>query len=78
MPGGVGVARQRADAGKCTGLVRGAVAAMEKIGVGREVVEQPGEATSREAVAAADARTLLELDGFSEAVRGEDLASDLE
>ena len=41
-------------------------------------VYDPARACSgREAVAAADARALLEVDGFGEVVRGEGLASDL-
>ena len=63
MPGSVGIAREGADAGKGAGLVEGAVAAAKQGGMGLEEVEEPGEAAGREAVAAADARAFLELDG---------------
>jgi hypothetical protein len=76
--GGFGVACQRADAGKAAGLKRGVAAAPEQAGVGREKLEQPGETTSREAVAAADARAFLKVDGLREAVRGELRVRDLE
>ena len=51
--------------------------AAEQVGVGREKVKHLGEAAGLEAVAAADARALLEMDGFGEVVRGEHLARDL-
>jgi hypothetical protein len=77
VPGGAGVARQRADAVEGAGLVRTAIVAAEQVGVCREKVEHLGEAAGHEAVAAADARALLELDGFPEVVHGEHLARDL-
>src|SRR5437660_7857923 len=52
--------------------------AVEQIGVGREELEHLGEAAGGEAVVAADARALLEMDGRGEAVRGEHLVRDLE
>jgi hypothetical protein len=72
-----GVARQRADAGERAGLVRAAVVAVEQVGVGREKMEQPGEAAGREVVAAADARALLEVDGIGEVVLRQHLVRDL-
>ena len=77
VPGGAGVARQRADAVEGAGLVRAAIMAAKQVGVGREQVEHLGETAGREAVAAADARALLKLNGFSEVVRGEHFARDL-
>src|SRR5829696_8297179 len=68
MLGSVGIARQGADAGKGAGLEVGAVAAAEQGGMGLEEVQQLGNAAGREAVAAADARAFLELDGLGEAV----------
>src|SRR5580658_1181541 len=52
--------------------------AVEQVGVGREQVEHFGKAAGGEAVVAADARALLEMDGRCEAVRGEHLVRDLE
>src|SRR5262245_28017333 len=78
MLGGVGIACQGADAGKGAGLEEGAVAAAEQGGVGLEEVQQLGKAARHEAVAAADPRTFLEMDGLSEAVLGEHLVRDLE
>src|SRR5262249_6663214 len=77
VAGGADVARQRADAVEGAGLVRAAIMAAEQVGVGREKVEHLGEAAGHEAVAAADARALLEMDDFGEVVRGEYLARDL-
>src|SRR3990170_2959048 len=76
--GGVGIARQGADAGKGAGLEEGAVAAAEQGGMGLEEVEHLGEAARREAVAAADARALLKMDGLGEAVGGKHVVRDLE
>ena len=73
----VGIARQRADAGKGAGLVQAAVMAVQQIGVGREQLEHLGEAAGGEVVAAADARALLEMDGVGEPVGGEHLVRDL-
>ena len=70
--GGVGVARQRADAGQGAGLVGAAVAALHQLGVRHEEVEHLGKTAGGEMVATADARALLEIDGIGEAVRGED------
>ena len=63
MFGGVGIARQGANAGKGAGLEAGAVAGAEQAGMGLEEVQQLGKAAGREAVAAADARAFLEMDG---------------
>jgi len=52
--------------------------AVEQVGVGRKELEHFGEAAGSEAVVAADARALLEMDGRGEAMRGEHLARDLE
>src|SRR5271168_99703 len=52
--------------------------AVEQVGVGREELEHFGEAAGGEAVVAADARALLEIDGGGEAVRRKHLARDLE
>src|SRR6478609_363564 len=46
--------------------------------MGLEEVQQLGKAAGREAVAAADARTFLEMDGLGEPVLGEHLVRDLE
>src|SRR5215216_6565315 len=78
MPGGVGIARQGADAGKGAGLVEGAVAAAEQGGMGLEEVQQLGEAAGREAVVAADARPFLEMDGMGKVVLRKHLVRDLE
>src|SRR5947207_6147172 len=78
MPGGVGIARQGADAGKGAGLEEDAVAAAEQGGMGLEEVQQLGKAAGRETVAAADARAFLEMDGLGEAMLGEHLVRDLE
>ena len=77
MLGGVGIARQGADAGKGAGLEAGALAAPEQVGMGLEEVQQLGKAAGRETVAAADARAFLEMDGLGEAVLGEHLVRDL-
>src|SRR5262245_64593582 len=74
VPGGACVACQRADAFEGAGLVRAAILAAEQVGVGREQAEHLGEAAGHEAVAAADARALLDLDGFGEVVQGKYLA----
>src|SRR5215211_3743531 len=68
MPGGVGIARQGADAGKGAGLEEGAIAAAEQGGMRLEEVQQPSEAAGREAVVAADARPFLEMDGIGKVV----------
>src|SRR5512147_1979434 len=78
MVGGVGIARQGADAGNGAGLEERAVAAAEQAAIGLEEVQQLGKAAGREAVAAADARAFLEMDGLGEAVLGEHLVRDLE
>src|SRR5829696_1551124 len=78
MLGSVCITRQGADAGEGAGLEQGAVAAAEQGGMGLEEVEQLGKAAGGEAVAAADARAFLELDGFGEAVPVEHLVRDLE
>jgi hypothetical protein len=51
---------------------------VQQVGVGRKELEHFGEAAGGEAVVAADARALLEMDGRGEAVRGEYLVRDLE
>src|SRR5262245_35940543 len=56
VPGRVGVARQRANAGNCARLVYRAFAFAEQVGVGREQVEHLGETARGETVVAADAR----------------------
>ena len=43
--------------------------AVEQVGVGREELEHFGEAACGEAVVAADARALLDMDGRGEAMR---------
>src|SRR5262245_62324113 len=78
MSGRIGVARQSADAGKGAGLEEGAVAAAEQAGMGLEQVQQLGEAAGREAIVAADARALDEMDGIGEAVGGKHAVRDLE
>src|SRR5829696_3725382 len=75
---GVGIARQGADAGEGASLELGAVAAAEQAGMGPKEAQQPGEAAGREAVAAADARAFLELDGLGKAVPDKHLVRDLE
>ena len=77
MAEGVGIAGERADPLHGAGLVHAAVMAVEQAGVGREELEHLGEAAGGEAVVAADARALLEMDGRGEAVRGEHLVRDL-
>ena len=59
----IGIAGERADPLHGAGLVRTAVMAVEQVGVGREELEHFGEAAGGEAVVAADARALLEMDG---------------
>src|SRR5919197_5419466 len=78
MPGGVGIARQGADAGKGARFEASATAAAEQGGMGLEEVQQLGKAAGREAVAATDARAFLEMDRLGEAVLGEHLVRDLE
>src|SRR5688572_15041208 len=78
MLGSVGIARQGADAGKGAGLEVRAVAAAEQGGMGLEEVQQLGKAAGRDAVAAADARAFLEVDGLGEAVPDEHLVRALE
>src|SRR5919198_5540753 len=77
VAGSVGVARERADPLQGTGLVHTAVRAAEQAGMGLEQLEHFGEAAGGEAVVAADARALLEMDGRGEVVRGEHLVRDL-
>src|SRR5262249_10084353 len=74
---GIGVTRQRADAVEGARLVRATIMAAKEIGVRREKVEYLGETARREAVAAADARTFFEMDGFGKAVRSQELVRDL-
>src|SRR5215475_8358664 len=79
MLGGVGIARQGADAGKRAGLVAGAVVAgAEQGGVGREELQQLGQAARREVIVAADARSFLEMNGIGKVLLGEHLVRDLE
>jgi hypothetical protein len=78
VPGGVGVARERSDAVHGASLVCAAIMAAEQVGVGCEKLEHLGEAAGLEAVAAADARTLLEMDSVDEIVLGKFLARDLQ
>src|SRR5262245_41670720 len=75
---GVGIARERADPRQRAGLVHAAVMAAEQAGMGREELEHFGEAAGGKAVVATDAGAFLEMDGRSEAVRGEHLVRDLE
>jgi Benzoate membrane transport protein len=77
MAGGVGIARERADPVHGASLVHAAVVAVEQAGVGRKEPQHFGEAAGGEAVVAADARALLEMDGCGEAMRGEHLVRDL-
>src|SRR5687767_13036756 len=77
MLGGVGIARQGADAGKGTGFKLGAVAVAEQAGMGFEEVQQLGKRAGREAVATANARPFLESDGLGEPVPAEHLFRDL-
>src|SRR5215472_2372359 len=78
MACGVGVARERADPVHAASLVHAAVVTVEQVGVGRKELEYFGEAAGGEAVVAADARALLEMDGCGEAMRGEHFVRDLE
>src|SRR5205809_1312536 len=78
MLGGFGITRQGADAGKGAGLEADAFAAAEQGGMGLEEEQQLRKAAGREAVAAADARAFLEMDGLGEAAFGEHLVCDLE
>ena len=68
---GIGIASERTDPLDTAGFVPPAVVAVEQVGVGREEFEHFGEAAGGEAVVAADAGALLEMDGVGEAVRGE-------
>ena len=52
--------------------------AVEQVRVRRKEREHFGEAAGGEAVVAADARALHEMDGVGEALRGEQLVRDLE
>jgi hypothetical protein len=54
------------------------IVAVEQRSVGRKEFEHFGEAAGGEAIVAANARALLEIDGGGEAVRGEHLIRDLE
>src|SRR5208283_1522418 len=54
-----------------------AVMAAEQVGMRREELEHFGEAAGGEAVQAADARSLLEMDGRGKAVRRKHLVCDL-
>ena len=78
MLGSVGIARQRADSGNAARLKQRAIAAAEQGGMGLEEVQQLCKAAGREAVAAADARAFLEMDGLGETVLGDHLVRDLE
>ena len=78
MFGGIGIARQGADSGKGAGLEAGAAAAAEQGGMGLEEMQQLGKAAGREAVAAADTRAFLKMEGLGEAVPGEHLFRDPE
>src|SRR5262249_57386885 len=78
MRGGVGIAREGADAGKGARLEEGAVAAAEQGRMGLEEIQHLGEAAGREAVVAADARPFLEMDGIGKIVLRERLVRDLE
>src|SRR4029079_455255 len=77
MAGGVGIARQGADAGNGAGLEERALAAAEQRGIRLEEEQQLGEAAGRETVSAADARAFLEMDGLGKAALGEHLVRDL-
>ena len=59
-------------------LELGAVAAAEQGSMGLEEAQQLGKAAGREAVAAADARAFLEMNGIGEAVPDEHLVRNLE
>ena len=52
--------------------------AVEQVGAGREELEYFGETACGEAVVAADARALLEMDGSGETLGSENLVRDLE
>src|SRR5688572_7938409 len=78
MLGRVGIARQGADTGKGACLEERALAASKQGGVGLKQGQQLSKAAGREAIAAADARAFLEVDGLSEAMLAEQLARDLE
>jgi len=78
MAGGVGIARQGADAGNSAGLEERALAAAEQRGIRLEEEQQLGEAAGRETISAADARAFLEMDGLGKAALGEHLVRDLE
>ena len=69
MARGIGIARERADPVHSASLVHAAVVTVEQVGVGRKELEHFGEAAGSEAVVAADARALLEMDGRGEAMR---------
>src|ERR1700731_1266429 len=77
MAGGLGIARERANPVHGAGLVHAAVVAVEQAGVGRKEPQHFGEAAGGEAVVAADARALLEMNGCGEAMPGEHLVRDL-
>src|SRR5215212_562256 len=74
----VSIACQGAGAGKCASLELGAVAAPEQGGMGLEEVQQLGKAAGREAVAAANARAFLKMNGLGEAMPDEHLVRNLE
>ena len=74
----VGIAGERANALHGAGLVQAAVVAAEQVGMGREELEHFGEAAGGKAIVAADARALLQMDGLSETMRGEDPVGDRE
>src|ERR1700722_2199923 len=78
MAGGVGIARERANPVHGAGLVHAAVVAVEQISVGRKEFEHFGQAAGGGTIIAADARALLEMDGYGEAMRGQHLVRDLE
>src|SRR6185295_11529291 len=78
MLGGVGIARQGADAGKGAGLEAGPLTTPEQGGMGLEEVQQLSKTAGREAVAAADARAFFEMERLGEALPGEHLVRDLD
>src|SRR4051794_29690709 len=75
MPGSLGIARERADAGESAGLEKRAVPSSEQVGMGLKQVQHLGETTG---VAATYARAFLQSDGLREAVPRKHLVRDLQ
>src|SRR5262249_45990614 len=69
---------ERADPLHGASLVHAAVVAVQQVRVGRKELEHFGEAAGGEAVVAAYARALLEMDGHGEAMGSKHLVRDIE